>query len=146
MRYIFLWETVFPCSNIFAVSLCMWHCLFCIGQIRCYRGKVLKNHQILCYIYKIHMIFNMARSWKPFRGQLGQGSMLTLQELVINHYGWTRGMLKYPPKCFWNGYMGKKLRFLPKKKFRLLGKNENCSKSVKNGSPRAGMHRFVTQI
>ena len=121
------------------------------------------------YIYKIHLFFNMAmlslcnlvlnhnglwrhveippkRFYNDHTDKMDEMSMLTLCKLVINHYGWIRGMLKYP-KMPLEWLYGQKIKILAKKiKFRLLGKNQNWSKSVKNGSPRAGMHRFVTQI
>ena len=40
-------------------------------------------------------------------GQRGEW-MLSLCKFVINHYGWIR---EIPPKCFWNGYTGKRQGF-----------------------------------
>ena len=93
-----------------------------------------------------HVEIPPKRLYNDHTDKMDEMSMLTLCKLVINHYGWTRGMVKYPQNASGMAIWAKNKDFGQKKKFRLLGKNKNCSKSVKNGSPRAGMHRFVTDF
>ena len=83
-----------------------------------------KSFKSLLYIQNTYD-FQHGKVMEKFPWLARRGSMLSLCKLVINHYGWTRGMVKYPwnasriaiwTKTWWNlgCPFGAKLENVPK--------------------------------
>ena len=80
-----------------------------------------------------HVEIPPKRFYNDHTDKMDEMSMLTLCKLVINHYGWIRGMLKYPQNASGMAIWAKNEDFCQKRKFRLLGKMKIAQHRSKMG-------------